>query len=243
METKEKKPEVKVLDSAKSKAIEKAEGSIVNPGQLLEKAIEKGLEIESLEKLMDLQERWEKGQAVKAFHNAMTQFQANKPKLIKSKQADFGPGKAKYNYNPLPKIQEAVDPILSECGLSYRWERKESPNLIRITCVVSHVDGHSEETWMEAGPDASGGKNPLHAIGSARSYMKRYTLEDAFGLSSDDDDDGKASGNGQTKPTPNEIQWPKIVEKFKTGTVNLDEINKYYSLSESQKLELKKLTK
>ncbi len=242
MGTKEKQPELKITP-AKSKAIQKAESSIINPGQLLEIAIKKDLDINKLERLMDLQERWEKRQAKKAFHQAMNEFQAKKPKLTKTKKADFGKGKASYFFNPLDKLQEAVDPVLSKYGLSYRWERKESPNLIRITCVVSHVDGHSEETWMESGPDASGNKGPLHAIGSARSYLKRYTLEDAFGLSSGDDDDGKASSNGKALPTPNEKQWPKIIDKFKTGSVEFDQITKNFNLNDKQQLEIQKLTK
>lgn len=219
----------------------KNENGILTPIDLLSQAIDKGVGIDALERLMDLKERYDAKQAEKAFYVAMNQFQANKPKLKKTKVADFGAGKAKYSYNPLAKIQEAIDPVLSRFGLSYKWERQQSESLIRIACIVSHVDGHSESTWLESGPDSSGGKNPLQSIGSARSYLKRYTLEDALGLSSDDDDDGKKSSNGQ--PVPNANQWIKILEKFKTGEVELDKIKQNFSLTEAQNKEIEKLTK
>ena len=62
----------------------------IEPTALIEKAIEKGVDFLALEKLMDLQERWEKREAEKAFFQAMNEFQAKKPKLTKGKKVEFG---------------------------------------------------------------------------------------------------------------------------------------------------------
>lgn len=162
-----------------------------NPLVLISNALNSGMDIEKMERLFDLQERWEKKEAEKAFRRAMVLFQNEKPELIKIKGADYGPGKAKYNFNPLPKVQKAIDPILSKFGLTYRWEILPVENFIEVSCIISHVDGHSEKTTMRGPHDSSGSKNGLQAIGSTRTYLERYTLESAFGLSSDEDTDGK----------------------------------------------------
>lgn len=228
--------------NSKQMAIEKAETSIVQPGQLLEKAIEKGLDIDALEKLVGLHERWEAKQAMKSFHDAMNQFQANKPKLVKKSIVDYTTKtgtKIKYNFNPLPKIQEVVDPVLSQFGLSYKWKQEQlDGGLIKITCVVSHVDGYSEETHLQAVPDNSGSKNPVQAIGSTVQYLRRYTLENALGLSSDEDTDGRGGKPTTEKTVPTTTQWGGIVKKYRTGEVTMEEILEHFTLTDQQATEL-----
>lgn len=195
------------------------------PEMIIHMAIKNGVGVEQLEKLMDLQERWNKQQAEKAFNEAMNFFQDKKPKLIKSKTVDFNTktgGKTTYNYIPLPKIQEVVDPVLSKFGLSYKWRQTVQENgNIRITCVLSHVDGHNEESWLESDRDTSGSKNNLQSLGSTVTYLKRYTLENALGLSSDEDDDG--AGSEYTKEEVRDIMYEKLVDLFAEKEDDLEE--------------------
>jgi len=162
-----------------------------NPQNLIELAIEKGAGIEQLEKLMNLQERWEKKEARKAYYNAMALFQSEKPAIKKDKKADYGGGKAKYNWSSLDLIQKSIDPILSKYGLSYTFETVEENNKLTIICKVTHELGHSEKTQLSAPNDTSGGKNAIQALGSTNSYLRRYTLCNAFGISADEDNDGQ----------------------------------------------------
>ena len=185
------------------------------PSDLLSQAIEKGLDVEQLSKLMDLQERWQANEARKAFAKAMTEFQKKKPKLVKSSKVLYdnrGGGQTDYNFTPLPEIQKKIDPILSKLGLSYSWkqeriETEKGEKEIKVTCVVTHIDGHSEETWLSAPLDDSGGKNKIQSIGSAVSYLDRYSLKNAFGLSTEEDDDGTGS-----ELTPHEIQELQLIQ-------------------------------
>src|SRR5437660_174203 len=59
---------------------------------------------------------------------------------------------------------------------------------IRVTCILTHVQGHSEQVSMSAQPDTSGSKNSIQAIGSTASYLQRYTLFAATGLAPKDAD-------------------------------------------------------
>lgn len=161
------------------------------PNELISQAIEKGLTVEALEKLMNLQERWEANQARKLFFEAFTNFQSECPDLRKTKQVKFETktgGNTDYLYAPLASITRQLSKVLKDNSLSYRWEINDDPQQLKVTCLVSHVSGHTERTTMTASPDTSGSKNAIQARGSAIEYLKRYTLVGALGLSTADSD-------------------------------------------------------
>jgi len=163
---------------------------------LLEMAMKSNeVDLGKMEKIMEMYDRFQAKEAEKAFNLALNQFQGNKPDLRKTEKVGYSTpkGNVSYSFNPLPKIQKAIDPILSQFGLSYRWKQETKDGIIRITCIVGHVQGYCQETWLEAGHDTTGSKNAIQAIGSTVSYLKRYTLENALGLASDSDDDGQES--------------------------------------------------
>lgn len=160
------------------------------PGQLIAQAIDKGLGVDELGRLLDLQERWEASQARKAFFESFTNFQCECPDLRKTKAVAFG--QTAYKYAPLADITRQISGLLKKHELSYRWEIKDTKEDINVTCLVSHIQGHTERTSMMANPDLSGSKNPIQARGSAIEYLKRYTLIGALGLSTADSDiDGR----------------------------------------------------
>lgn len=164
------------------------------PADLISQAIDKGLTVEALEKLMSLQERWEANQARKLFFEAFTNFQSECPDLRRTKEVDFTTskgGNVKYKYAPLADITRQLAKVLKANELSYRWEIQDDEK-IKVTCLVSHINGHTERTTMTASPDDSGSKNSIQARGSTIEYLKRYTLIGALGLSTADSDiDGR----------------------------------------------------
>lgn len=162
-----------------------------NPSALLQLAVQQNLDIDKLEKLMQLQERWQAQQARKQFLSAMSQFQANCPALEKTKRVDFtskSGSRTRYSYAPLGEINEKIKKPLADAGLSYRYEIKEKENKLIVTCIVSHLLGHSEKTEMEANKDDSGGKNDIQQRGSSITYLQRYSLIAALGISTADED-------------------------------------------------------
>jgi len=176
---------------------------INSPMSLIESAVTGGASVETLEKLMALQERYEANNAKKEFFQAMQDFQAKKPALKRDSNVNFNTNKGTTNYNfcALPDIEKALREPLSQCGLSYRFENCErmvegAGILNGITCIVSHVSGHSERTTMYAPADGSGNKNAIQAIGSTSTYLMRYTLIAAFGLTTaDEDNDGQTNSD------------------------------------------------
>ena len=165
----------------------------VDPSTLLARAVDQGLDVDQLGKLMELHERWESNQARKAFNAAMAAFQSMVPRITKAKTVDFPSkrgGRVNYSYAPLADIREQIKETLEKCGLSVRFAINQAAGRVNVTCIVTHVDGHSEETSMEGAEDAKMTGN--QAIGSTVTFLSRYAMIGALGLTTADDDiDGR----------------------------------------------------
>ena len=178
----------------------------VTPMDMLNRAVQSGAGLDMVEKLMGLQERWEANQARKAFDKAIAAAKAKIPPITRN-----ATGHNSKKYADFAAIAKVVDPILSEHGLSYRF-RTSQGDRISVTCILSHEDGHSEETTLAGPADTSGSKNAIQAIGSTLTYLQRYSLVQMLGLAASNDDDGKAAAAGD-KIT--EQQAMEIADKCK----------------------------
>lgn len=184
-----------------------------NPSALLQLAVQQNLDIDKLEKLMQLQERWQANISRKDFLNAISKFQFECPALEKTKKVAFNT--TKYSYAPLGEIAATIKKPMSENGLSHRWEIEELAEKIICTCIISHINGHSEKTTMSALKDASGGKNEIQQRGSSITYLQRYTLIAALGISTADEDiDGR-----KDEPKTEDVLKPPVFPKEKTPPV------------------------
>lgn len=170
------------------------------PMEMLAVAIQQGADLERLQKLMDLQERWEANQARKAFVSAMARFKSEPLQILKTKQVNI-PGGAKFAHATLADVVDGIVSSLSKYGLSHKWETRQDQG-ITVTCILTHEAGHSERTVLTAPPDDSGKKNAIQQIASTVTYLERYTLMAACGLAAKDmDDDGRGAGR---PPKPEE---------------------------------------
>lgn len=154
-------------------------------------------DVDKLEKLLAVKERWDAAEARKAYTSAMAAFKQNPPEIIKDKRVAFqtSKGLTEYNHATLGGMCAAIVKGLSEHGISHRWDVKQSDARIMVTCILTHEQGHSESVSLNSAPDESGGKNSIQAIASAVTYLQRYTLFAATGLAAEDmDDDGQKAG-------------------------------------------------
>ncbi|WOZ57822.1 hypothetical protein ZP9_00006 [Shewanella phage ZP9] len=175
-----------------------------SPMALISAAVSSGADVEKLEKLMDLQERWEKGQARKSFFIALSKFQSMCPTITKAKQGHNS------KYAPLEDIISQVKHILADCGLAYRFEQSQADNgIIKVACIISHFDGHEERTVMSSDADKSGNKQAIQAIASAVTYLRRYTFTGALGIATADED-----MDGRVNPQSNELVSPEQYDKL-----------------------------
>lgn len=191
-------------------------GAVMTPMAMIAGALEKGATPETLEKLLALQERWEAGQAKKAFDVAIGAAKAQIPTIIKDKGASFegkGGNTTSYRYETMPALAKVLEPILHAQGLSYRYTSEVVNGQIAVTCIVSHVGGHKEGTTLQCPPDTTGSKNAVQAIGSAVTYLQRYTLKLALGISASDDDDANKVSDMDTINADQFRELTALIEK------------------------------
>lgn len=167
----------------------------VTPMALLDRAVSENADLDKLAQLMDLQERWEAKQAKQAYDEAMAAFKADPPVLERDAE-----GHNKKKYTSHEQMMRKVSEALAKHGLSHTFETSQvwenGSCVVTVTCVVSHVAGHATRTPASSLPDTSGGKNAIQALGSAFTYLQRYSLKAALGLgekNDETDDDGKAA--------------------------------------------------
>lgn len=184
------------------------------PMEMLSRALDRGADLTVLEKLMDLQERHERNNGRKLFDAAVSDAKAEIPVIVKNRQGHNS------KYADLGAFASAVNPVLAKYGLSYRYRSQQDGPSIRVTCILSHRDGHAEETTLAGAADSTGNKNSIQAIASTLTYLQRYTLKLALGLAdSEGDDDGAAAGGDETI---DEAQRKAILAKITESGANIE---------------------
>lgn len=173
------------------------------PMQMLAIAVHQGADLQKIEKLMELQERWENNQARKAYVAAMAAFKASPPTIVKNKHVEFelkSGGRQSYNHASHDEVTNKIIVALSPHGLSHTWAVRQADSLIFVKCRVTHELGYFEEVELFGPPDTSGVKSPIQQIASTVTLLQRYTLLSVTGLSTEEM--GRADTDGRTtKPT------------------------------------------
>ena len=170
--------------------------------KMMELALTNNAAIEVLERLMLMDQTWQKEQARKQYLTAMAGFSGLIPKIEKTKEVRYthrdGQGVTAFDHAELGQYNHQISHGLSQHGLSHRWESKVEDGVVWVTCVIAHASGHEERTELPGAPDTSGKKNALQAMASTVSYLKRYTLDMALGLAAADQDNGGQDGKPAT---------------------------------------------
>ncbi|HEX5362376.1 MAG TPA: ERF family protein [Fluviicoccus sp.] len=165
------------------------------PGAMLIYAMERGADMAQIDKLLDLQMKWEANEARKAYVADMALFKQNPPTIIKDKAVGYEGRNGEfvgYKHATLGNVTNAIVEGLAKYGFSHRWDVKQDGQIINVTCRITHRLGHSEEVSMSSFKDDSGKKNAIQQVASAVTYLQRYTLLLATGLATHEqiDDDG-----------------------------------------------------
>ena len=159
-----------------------------NPAYLLQLAIEKGVDVQQLEKLLALQERWQKTQAEKEFNLAMSNFQKNCP-VIKKKNAVKGKdGKERYKFANIGDIVAQTKDEISANKLFYDFKTEDSKEFMKIICTVTHEAGHSKSTDFTIPIGKEDYMTDVQKYGARLSFGKRYAFCNAFGITTGDED-------------------------------------------------------
>ena len=127
---------------------------------------------------------------------------ANFHKELKQPMKDANNPFFKSKYVPLENVVEAIDDVAPKFGLTYSQDPVTTDDgKVGISTVLLHESGEFiEYPPATTKPD----KNTPQGVGSALTYMRRYSLRAVLCITSDQDDDGnEASGNTKAKQTSN----------------------------------------
>jgi hypothetical protein len=190
-------------DRALVAATDPARGDILSV--IARAAADPNVDIDKLERLLEMQERVIARGARAAYYNALAELQPKLPVIAERGGITDRNGRVQSTYALWEDVNEAIRPMLAEHGFSLTFKVRRSEDQITTTGILAHREGHSEETELSLPTDSSGSKNAVQAVGSSTSYGKRYT---AFALlnitSAGEDDDGQKGG--APKPVDN-MRW------------------------------------
>jgi hypothetical protein len=177
------KPKVKKL----SPIIESAKGD--ETSNFIQLAIANNASAETMERLFAIHEKVKANQARGSYVVALADFQAECPIIQKTKKVMNKDGRTvRYQYAPLDAIIEQIKAILAKNRLSYKWEVENKPDVIKATVIITHEMGHSESSSFEIPIDKEGFMTAPQKYASALTFAKRYTLCNALGISTGDED-------------------------------------------------------
>lgn len=235
--------------------------------ELISHAVTHDFDLDKLQRLLDMRDAENKKHAKKEFFEALAAFQADCPPIMKSRAVDYTSQRTgtntNYRYADLAAIEKVIKPIKLKHGFSHRFEYVEVPNpddakgkrWIEVTCILTHTGGHEERTRLQGPPDDSGSKNAIQSSGSSVTYLERYTLKGALGLTTtQDDNDGRGSGTGASqgkieavyglkgdpsKPAAKPGQFKNLKDRVaKEGRETIESALGYFNLSPKELTEL-----
>ena len=213
------------------------------PDTLFDIAVKGGATLDQLEKYLALKEKWDDQQAKKAYYVAISSFKSSPPEIEKDKKVSYktGSGTTVYSHASLGNVTEQINSSLSKHGLSAGWITKQDGSNVTVTCRITHVMGHSEETSLTAELDTSGGKNTIQALGSTISYLERYTILALTGLATQDqDDDGKST---EEIKYISDKELSTITDMVNAKEVNLPKFLEYLKVESLEKILASDFTK
>ena len=123
------------------------------PAALISKALAHGQDLAQLEKLLELQIKYEENEAKKAYNLDLARFNEVAPPVTKDKV-----NKAFNNapYTSLGNLLNTYSPVLGTFGLSVSFPTPtQTDDSMTVHCKLSHRMGHSETVSIKGPVDAS----------------------------------------------------------------------------------------
>lgn len=208
-------PRAPKRSSAKSDA-----GSIL--GAIMQAASNPEIDADKVERLMGMYRSIRAEEAKRAYLAALPDLQADLPVINQNGQIEIKERNGERviqstRYAKWEDINEAIQPALRKHGFGLSFRLSVAPDgKQNVTAVLSHNEGHQEETTITLMHDSTGSKNSVQAVGSTISYGQRYTARALLNFQSrardDRDDDGRAAGGVETISEDQELALRDLAE-------------------------------
>lgn len=217
---------------------------IQTPEVLIAQAIDKGVSVETMERLLAMRRELKAEQAKEAFDADMATFQAKCPTIKKTKSVRTKAGIVAYSYAPLESIVEQVKSLLCEHNFSYAVNTETSEGKVKAICAAKHKLGHSESSSIEL---PFGNKTDImsqtQVVAAALTFAKRYAFCNVFGILTGDEDNDAVKTETNKAPAKDAFEKAKkIIEASKNPDILIASSEKIkksglYSIAEKKVLQ------
>ena len=176
----------------------------VDVGVMLMAAIDKGLSVDTVERIMTMRKELLAEAAKNAFNEAKARLQGELPIVKKTKTAKNKSGVKMYGFAPLEAITEQTNAPIARNGFSYSFKTEVTADRVKAFCIVTHLLGHTEVTDIDV-PLVSRTDimNAPQQVAATITFAKRYAFINAFGISvADEDIDAQGDAGTKSAATP-----------------------------------------
>lgn len=150
--------------------------------------------VEKIQQMLDMHLGLKSEQAKSAYFSAFALMQPKLPTVVERGQIKNKFGQVQSKYALWEDVVETFAPVLAQYGFALSFRTQNGDGKLRVTAILAHRDGHTEETSLELPLDTSGSKNAVQAVGSSVSYGKRYTAFALLNIATrGEDDDGQSA--------------------------------------------------
>lgn len=191
--------DIEILEKEEPAALQAAVTHDLSPEALIARAIDKGVPVEQLERLMAMRREIIADRARAAFNASLKAFQAECPIIKPTKSVHTKSGAKAYSYAPIEIIVKVTGPLLDKHGFAYQFATETKDHMVKAYCTAKHIGGHTEVASVEL---PLGGKTDIMSatqhVQAALTFAKRYAFRDVFGIATGDADTDAGKG---TEPT------------------------------------------
>ena len=164
-------------------------------------ASDASVDIDKMERLMQMHERLVMRDAEQAFNTALNAAQSEMGRI----SADANNPQTKSRYATYGKLDSVLRPIYARHGfaLSFDTGTDAPADMVRVIARVTHSGGFTRSYHADMPADGKGAKGgdvmtKTHATGAAMSYGMRYLLKMIFNVAiGEEDQDGNAAGDAR----------------------------------------------
>lgn len=149
--------------------------------QMLQLAIEKGMNVADLKELVALARQARIDAAAEQFAKAIAGFQSEMEPVVKGNPVRNKAGAVMYHFANFDDIMEVAQPIMSKYGISCTYDTEFKDAKMTTTCRV-RVGTHVEATSVTLGIPSIPNANDAQNAGGALAYGQRYALKAALGI-------------------------------------------------------------
>lgn len=148
-------------------------------------ASDPSVDIDKMERLLQMQERIVARNAEAAFNEAMRAAQAE----LRQVSTDASNSQTRSRYATYAALDAAARPVYTAHGFALSFDTGDAPrdDLVRVVAYVSHSAGHTRQYKADMPADGKGAKGgdvmtKTHAFGAGASYGMRYLLKMIFNI-------------------------------------------------------------